>query len=69
MHDVTPRDQRSQQGRYQVTCITVMVPSCDGPAVQIIDVAICRARTRRYPPNRVLHILDELRVSAGQVNR
>lgn len=52
-----------------MTCITIMVPSCDGPAIQIVDVAICRARTRRYPHNRVLHILGELRVSAAQVNR
>lgn len=64
-----PRRADGVEVRAVLTCITIMVPSCDGPAVQIIEVAICRARTRRYPPNRVVHILDEMRISAVQVNR
>jgi hypothetical protein len=30
-----------------------------------VDLALCRATTRRYPPNRVRHICDELRIAAA----
>lgn len=37
----------------------------DGVHDTYIDLALCRAKTRKYPPKRVDHILEELRVAAA----
>lgn len=43
-----------------MTC-TCIVITCHGPSV-----AIVAKPTRRYPPGRIGHILDELRAAAAQ---
>lgn len=49
--------------------VAIIIPTCDGPAILTLDVILLSKPTRRYPPGRVTHILDELRISAAQVNR
>lgn len=50
-----------------MTAVLIYLASCDGPTLTMVDVAICRARTRRRQPPA--HVLEELRVAAQQGRR
>jgi hypothetical protein len=39
----------------------ICIPSHDGPRLEYVDLALCRARTREKAP--APHILDELRAA------
>jgi hypothetical protein len=49
-----------------MTCTTCIVITCHGPSVMIVDRELIARPTRRYSPDRVGHILDELRTAAAQ---
>lgn len=39
-----------------------MITAPDGIA-ELVDIVLCRAVTKPYPPQRVTHILEELRIA------
>jgi len=49
-----------------MTCTACIIITCEGPSVTIIDCMILAKPTRRYPPDRIEHILDEVRIAAAQ---
>lgn len=49
-----------------MTCVTCMIITCNGRAVQLVDADLLAKPTRRLKPWRTRHILDELRVAAEQ---
>lgn len=66
-------DARSAECGAQVsdasepTCWTdleiIDVVTCTGKRPAFVDLNICRAKTREYPPGRVDHVLVELRTA------
>ncbi len=49
--------------------MTCTVITCAGPAVAHVDDALLAKPTRRYPPGRIWHVIDEMRVAAAQDRR
>jgi len=45
---------------------TIIIPTSDGPAVISVDTLLLTKPTKRYPPGRIWHVLDEMRVAAQQ---
>lgn len=46
---------------FEIAMARVM--TCDGPELQLVDLAITRARTREQAPPR--HVLEEMRTAAN----
>ena len=43
----------------------IYVVSCDGPALQIVDLALCRAPTKPVPQDRLDYIVREMSTAAA----
>jgi hypothetical protein len=59
---------------HELDAIAIMVPTHNGPAVQIVDIALCRASTRRYADDprpdgwayKEFEVLDGIRAAHAQ---
>ena len=51
----------SDESEMEWEVVVAKIPTCRGMSIQFLDVAICRAQTKRRDPGQ--HVLEELRVA------
>lgn len=48
---------------------SILVHTHAGPAVEVVDLALCRARTKPFQPDRLRQLLVEERTAYRQARR